>query len=82
MKKNAGFTLIEIMIVVVILGILAAIVLPRFTNRTKQAQIAAASAQVPVRGPLSLPEIASMAQQGISDPVIISQIRTTRSLRR
>jgi hypothetical protein len=43
-----------------------------------QAQIAAASA--PARGPLSLPDIAQMAQQGISDQVIIGQIRSTRSL--
>src|SRR5204862_53648 len=34
----------------------------------------------PVRGPLSLPEIAQMAQQNISDAVIIGQIRSTRSL--
>jgi len=32
--------------VLVILGILAAIVLPRFTNRTKQAQVAAAQTQI------------------------------------
>src|SRR5919202_1342002 len=45
--------------------------------RTK-AEIAAS--QAPVRGPLSLQEIAQMAQQGISDPVIIGQIRSTRSV--
>jgi hypothetical protein len=48
------------------------------SERKTQAQIAAATA--PVQGPLSLPEIAGMAQQGISDQVIIGQIRTTRSL--
>ena len=36
----------ELLLVLVILGILAAIVLPRFTNRTKQAQIAAVQTQI------------------------------------
>ena len=35
--RNA-FTLVEILIVVVILGILAAIVVPQFTNATQDAQ--------------------------------------------
>jgi uncharacterized protein YcfJ len=51
-------------------------------NKKKtDAQIAAMQAsQTTVRGPLGLQEIATMAQQGISDPVIISQIRSTRSI--
>jgi hypothetical protein len=43
-----------------------------------RAEVAAASASV--RGPLSLQEIAQMAQTGINDPVIIGQIRSTRSV--
>ncbi len=35
---RSGFTLVEILIVVVILGILAAIVIPQFTNATQDAQ--------------------------------------------
>jgi hypothetical protein len=41
---------------------------------------AAVAAAQPVRGPLSLQEIAQMAQSGLSDQVIIGQIRATRSV--
>jgi general secretion pathway protein G len=38
-KRNArGFTLVEILIVVIILGILAAIVIPQFTNASNDAR--------------------------------------------
>lgn len=39
MKSNKGFTLVEILIVVVILGILAAIVIPQFTNASSEAKL-------------------------------------------
>jgi len=38
MKANKGFTLVEILIVVVILGILAAIVIPQFTEASTEAK--------------------------------------------
>jgi general secretion pathway protein G len=38
MKAKKGFTLVEILIVVVILGILAAIVIPQFTNASTEAK--------------------------------------------
>ncbi|MEO1510630.1 MAG: prepilin-type N-terminal cleavage/methylation domain-containing protein, partial [Planctomycetota bacterium] len=37
-KQLRGFTLVEILIVVVILGILAAIVVPQFTNAAEEAR--------------------------------------------
>ncbi|OGT42640.1 MAG: type II secretion system protein GspG [Gammaproteobacteria bacterium RIFCSPHIGHO2_12_FULL_37_34] len=38
-KKQTGFTLIEVMVVVVILGILAAIIVPKIMSRPEQARI-------------------------------------------
>ena len=39
MKKRNGFTLVEILIVVVILGILAAIVIPQFSSASDDAKV-------------------------------------------
>ncbi len=44
--ENAGFTLIELMLVLVILATLAAIVTPKFTGQSQKAKITAARTQI------------------------------------
>jgi len=44
--RRAGFTLIEILVVVVILGILAAVVVPRIAGRPEEARRIAAKVQI------------------------------------
>ena len=46
MTNRKGFTLVEILIVVIILGILAAIVIPQFTEASNDARLSALSSDL------------------------------------
>ena len=55
MRNRSAFTLVEILIVVIILGILAAIVIPQFTNASEDAKASSVSSIVQtVQGQLEL----------------------------
>ncbi len=45
-RATSGFTLVELLLVLVILGILAGIVVPKFGGTTERARISAATAQL------------------------------------
>ena len=45
-RNSEGFTLVELMLVVVIIGVLAAMVVPRLAGRTEQAKIARAKSDI------------------------------------
>jgi len=46
MKKVAGFTLVEMIVVIAIIGILATLVVVRYSGQTDQAKVAAAKSQL------------------------------------
>ena len=62
-RKGSGFTLVEILIVVIILGILAAIVIPQFTSASETARANSLVSQLQtIRSQL---ELAQMQHTGV-----------------
>ncbi len=68
--KQQGFTIVELVVVIIILGILAAIAMPRFTNLQRDARISKLNAaRGSVAAASTLVHAAVLAKNGLADTV-------------
>lgn len=72
-KMQQGFTLIELMIVVAIIGILAAVAIPAYQDYTARAQVSEA---VSLMGGLKTPLDEAIGHGAIAGPLTAAQLNT------
>ena len=76
-KSRKGFTLVEILIVVIILGILAAIVIPQFTNASNDARSSNLRSQLQtLRSQIELYKLQHLDQPPTSEATFWTQMTT------
>lgn len=76
-RQQAGFTLIELVVVILILGLLAAVALPRYANLAKQAHIASINGVAGgLRGAVALVRAQYIAGSQTTSPVTMLDATT------
>ncbi len=75
--KSAGFTLIELVIVIVILGVLAAVAAPRFIDLSQDAERSALRAQASSIESASAINFAAAAARRGADDADLSEVQDT-----
>lgn len=74
-RANRGFTLVEILIVVVILGILAAIVIPQFTQASTEAKVSSLQSNLQsIRSQIELYKIQHNDLPPVSDQTFVDEM--------